>query len=228
MLLTEYSLIKGELKTYIDLFHKQPQFLTSYLAVASGLITLAAALFSKPGVLSTFLLSQLPAPWPFQGRTVHMYRLLAFAAYTLLATVGMYFVAATLSYMYLIELLARRARVVEVEVNKLAGHELMLWEVSLSPRLIRAVNWRWVWISPSAVRLAWSFLVLAVVLAVEAVTAHDAMGPTFAGVFRCYLAIVVVFEGIQIVGQQRVGLPYVTRVIEHERASRELAQREAD
>jgi hypothetical protein len=114
----EYAIIKAEMQTYIGLFHQQANFSFLYLTVVAGALTIGGAVLSA----NDTALHLLTALWSLQVPGVKLdfalYQVLAFLANLLIAVSGFLFVAASYSYIYVIELLAHRAAVVEDAINQ--------------------------------------------------------------------------------------------------------------
>jgi len=219
VLIAEYGLVKGEMKTYIDLFHHSTNFVTIYASFLAGvgglLISVSAKIGTVPkALLATLYLHFLPP--------VHVYELLSFAGYMIVVIIGFSFVAAMLSYIYVIEVLAARAGVIERKINILADRDLLAWEIAISPQLIRNFVRKGTWISPSILRIGSNLMVLIVVLFVEALTAKFAMG-SLSPIFLFFLAAMTIFYSIQGVAYRTVALPLISKVVEHESAPRSLS-----
>ena len=110
IMLSEYSFIKNEFKTYVDLFHKQTNFITIYFPLIVGAIGIGVSLVGKNQCLPSSLLAIYKLPWPYHGCCVFLYQIVGFFIYLLLAMVGFFFAAATLSYIYVIEILHKKSR----------------------------------------------------------------------------------------------------------------------
>jgi hypothetical protein len=216
ILVSEYGLVKSELQTYIELFHKHTDYLTLYVSAAAAIAAFAPGLLASTDPVRQLLLTRCPLVWPLSGDAA-IYQIVAFVGYILITTMGMYFVAATLSYMYLIEVLARRAAAIEARINRLSGDNLMLWEI-LSPRLIRGFVRVGLWVSPSAVRVVWACAILAVIVSAQFFTTTAVMGRDLAKAFFLYGTVVVLFQTSQIFGQRIWGIPNIDHVMMLEQA----------
>jgi hypothetical protein len=208
ILLSEYSFIKNEMKTYIELFHKQTNFVTLYLSIIAGILSINISWFSKNLGLPAPLLTRYILFWPLSGSEVFAYQIISFFIYVLLAVVGFYFLIATLSYIYIIEVLARRISVIERNINKLADRDIMTWELSISPYLIRSFVHKKLWMSPSTIRIVMSLVLLGVILAIQVFTASELMGSQLALLFIIAVCFFSLFFVIQMIYYGKVAIPY--------------------
>lgn len=222
-LISEYSVIKAEIKTYIELFHRQTNFVILLLTTAGGIVSVGATWFSKSTELPAIFLEAYVLPWPFAKKFVLLYQILAFFVYLILAMVGWFFVSASLSYIYIIAALAKRGAVVERHINELCGREVMVWEQVISPKLIGGFVRKGLWVSPSATRIAWSFAILGCILGIQVLTAKMIMGRELGWIFIAFVCLAGLFEGIQIVEYMRVGVPFINQVVEQASGAQETA-----
>lgn len=224
VMLREYTTLKEEMKIYINLFHKHTNFVVVYASVLTGVAGFAVALRGKDVNILGTLLKTLTLPWPFVGRQVYAYQALGFFAYLILASLGFFFVAATLSYIYVIEVLAARAAVVERSINGLTGRALLAWEIGISPRLIRKMVVKGVWISPSVLRISSCFFLLVLVLFFQIFTARAVMGPELGIVFILLAVAGIAFFIVQAVAYRTIGTSHVAKTVEDESVIRELSR----
>jgi hypothetical protein len=222
IMLSEYGLIKAEMKGYIDLYHKHTNFVTLYLSIIVGLFGVVASWFGRNPGLAESLLGIYTLPWPYAGEQIKVYQLAGFLIYLVLAAVSFYFIAATISYIYIVEVLGKRAAVVERQINKLAGHDLLIWDTSICPRIIHSFVHKGLWISPSAVRHIWSYGLLSIVLVLELLTASALMGPQLGNIFIVLVGTGAVFQVVQVVCYRMVGVQYTTKILEQESAIRDF------
>lgn len=209
----EYSLIKGEIQTYIKLFHGQVNWVTAYLAIITSVLAYAGASFVNVEKLPKYLLEIHFMPWPLTGYQASLIQAIGFAIYILVALVGLLFVSAAISYIYIIEVLAARAGVVEDHLNSLAGRKLMAWELEISPRLIRGFVRKGAWVSPSSVRIAWSFGTLLIILFMECLTAPLVLGKPLGLMFLVAVGLAALFQVIQLIEYRRSGVPFVNTTV---------------
>jgi len=222
IMLCEYGILKDEMKFYMGLFHSHTNFATIYGSLLTGVIGLAVASKSKEVKVPDLFLWTVNLPWPFMGKQVHVYEVFWFFLYLALISIGCFFVGAILSYIYAIEVLATRAAFVERNINSLAGRALLVWEMEISPRLIRTTRVRGVFVTPSALRIGAALFLLLVTSILQALTARTLMGHELGNVFIVLAASSISFFAIQGAGYQKIWVPYVAKVVEHESSIRNL------
>lgn len=222
ILLSEYSYIKNELKTYIELFHRQTNFISIYIPILASFATIGFTWCIQAQTFPFPFAETYKLPWPYVGSVVFLYQVIALIAYILLAMVGCFFFASSINYIYLIEILARRAQSIEIAINKLAKSDIMVWEIAISPYLIRNRFHKGIWLSPSTLRIGWSFFILIVIFIMQLITANSIMGNELSIVFVIILSIFFVFFAIQAVAYIKIGIPEIIRIVEHECVSRQL------
>lgn len=70
----EYSLIKTELQTYINLFHKHTNYITIYLSVIAALLSVIVTSYSKIPEVVSILMTNNYLPWPLDNYYVYLFQ----------------------------------------------------------------------------------------------------------------------------------------------------------
>lgn len=212
VLMAEYGFIKSEMQTYINLFHRHtnilPPLLTAAIAVVMGsLAVLARSNDGQPPTIMDYNVTTL------LGIDVAAYQLLGLLGFILITTWGLFSASASLSYIYIIELLARRAETIEREVNRMAGENLLCWEIRISPQLIRLSSAPSVWISPSTFRILWSYIGFFFVTVFMLLVAVPLLGIVLGSAFIVYAVCGVLFEAALYVRYKYKSVPNMIEIV---------------
>jgi len=211
--LSEYSFIKNEMKNYIDLFHKQTNFLTLYISLITGFISISISVLNKNSEVAPFLLIHYDIPL---FGMIYTYQLLGFFVYSILTLVGYYFLISTVSYIYVIEVLARRIAVIERDINSIVGKNIMVWEISISPKLIRGLVRKNLWMSPSYIRIIISIFLLLLIISMFVATSSIIMTNALSTIYVTITILLTIFFCIQVFLYHRVGVPHIIEVVNSE------------
>ncbi len=212
ILMKEYGFIKGEMQTYINLFHRHTNFLPLLLPTIIAIVTGALAVIAKSDanglmkIINHNLIMVFSTPFL-------VYQLLGFLAFVLVTTTGLFSASASLSYIYIIELLARRGEKIEQEVNKLTGRRLLYWEIGISPQLIRAAKAPGMWITPSTLRILWSYIGFFFMIVFMILVARPLLGSWLAFGFIAYALFGIFFQATQYVQYKRKFIPKMVTTI---------------
>lgn len=213
LLMKEYGFIKAEMQTYIGMFHRHTNFIPILLPILVGVATAAIAVLARSNgddfrrVVGTTVLTIF-------GLDILAYQLVALLAFMLIVMLGLFSSSASISYMYIIELLARRVEVIERRINTLSGvaEPLLYWEIGMSPRLIRLPRVAGLWTPPSSLRILWSYAGFVMVVIALVVAAFPVLGPSLAYFFWCFTAFGVALQGRQYFLYMRKIVPHIAVV----------------
>jgi len=227
ILLSEYSYIKDEMKVYIELFHKQTNYIILYFSVIAGFLSLNISLFNNnkdtnlPMILNSEIVTFLPLS--FKG-----FQILEFFGYLTICLIGFYFMISIISYIYIIEILARRVCIIEKKINKLTGQNIMAWEITISPNLIRKIVRKGIWFNPSSIRITFSLSFLALIIIMLISTSYLVMGDDLAKIFCIFSVLMVIFFAIQFILYKKVGIPYITEIVNRDSTIPNIIQKDED
>lgn len=195
LLMKEYGFIKAEMQTYIGLFHRHTNFIPILLPIIVGAGTAVVAVLARSNaddfqrIVDAKVLTTC-------GVDILAYQLLALLASMLIVTLGLFSSSASISYMYIIELLARRVEVIERRINALSGvaEPLLYWEIGMSPRLIRLPRVVGLWAPPSSLRILWSYVGFVLVVLALVAAALPLLGPPLAIFFWAFTAFGILLQ----------------------------------
>ena len=210
ILLSEYSYIKDEMKVYIELFHRQTNYIILYISVIAGFLSLNISLFNKntnvPEILGTEIITWLPIT--FKG-----FQLIGFFGYLTICLIGFYFMISVISYIYIIEILARRVCIIEKNINKLSGQNIMAWEITIAPNLIRKIVRKGIWFNPSSIRVSFSIIFLTIIILMLIFTSFFVMGNDLTIIFWIISIPLGIFFYYQLYLYKQVGVPFITEIV---------------
>lgn len=212
ILMAEYGFIKAEMQTYITLFHRHTNFLPLVLTATTAVVMGAVAILiraDRAGLIG-FLDYKIITLFSWDSAA---YQLLGFLAFALIVTWGLFSASASLSYIYIIEILARRVETIEREVNKLAGRNLLCWEIGISPRLIRSANVPYLWLRPSTFRILWSYVGFLWVMVLMLVTAIPLLGTLLGWGFILYALCGILLEAVLYIQYKRKISPSIIEIV---------------
>ncbi|MBF0557128.1 MAG: hypothetical protein HQK96_21650 [Nitrospirae bacterium] len=215
ILMKEYGFIKGEMQTYINLFQRHTNFLPLILPTSIAIVSATLAIITKSDTngLEKIFNHNLIVVF---GTPLLVYQLLGFLAFVLITTAGLFSASASLSYMYILELLARRLEKIEIEINKLVGRRLLYWEIGISPKLIRVAKVHGLWIKPSTSRILWSYIVFFFLIAFMILVAKKLIGCWLALGFITYALLGIFFQIVQYVQYINKVIPRMVEIITSE------------
>ena len=79
-----------------------------------------------------------------------------------------------------------------------------------------------IWISPSTIRIVWSFGLLIIILVMQIITADQLMGHELSILLKIIIAITMLFYSIQTITYVTIGIPEIIKVVEQESIGRNL------
>ena len=215
LLMQEYDIVKSEMSIYISLYHKYSNFASFLIASAVALIVGLSTIITRSGPKISNSLDQ-------------KYEILKILEFT--ASQGIFFfvevvfilyviwlTTAQMGYMYIIELLAVRIKIIERSINEDFGREIFTWEAHISPKYIRDSHKLFGVGAPNYMRAVYSYVIFAFFLSIMLISANSIMGTALSAI---YFVFVIGCVGISIFQHRRFYLQVVPSIRAIERDER--------